>query len=91
MLELVSSTAFSCSRSDPLVAWINSSNQSYMWELAQQFELETVVQNTEGKVTTLHEGSYQTVPYGEVLKVSRPCTERLALTDLHRIPNMLKT
>lgn len=42
-----------------------------MWDLAQHFKLETVVQNTEGKVTTLHEGSYQTAPYGEVLKVRK--------------------
>ena len=62
-----------------------------MWELAQQFKLETVVQNTEGKVTTLHEGSYQTVPYGEVLKVGGSCVRTWVLTDSCRIRSMLRT
>ena len=50
-------------------AWINDSNQSYMFELAKRFDLETVVQNINGKMTIENGGTYQTAPYGGVLEV----------------------
>jgi monoamine oxidase len=51
-------------------AWINNSNQSYMYELAKKFNLETVVQNTSGRMAIENAGVYQTAPYGGVLDVS---------------------
>ena len=50
-------------------AWINDSNQSYMFELAKRFNLETIVQNTNGKMTIENGGTYQTAQYGGVLEV----------------------
>jgi monoamine oxidase len=37
-------------RQDLGAAWINDTNQSRMWELAQQFNLSTITQNTTGDV-----------------------------------------
>lgn len=37
-------------RQDLGAAWINDTNQSRMWELAQQFQLSTITQNTTGNV-----------------------------------------
>ena len=50
-------------------AWINDSNQSYMFDLAKRFNLKTVIQNTDGKMTIENRGTYQTAPYGGVLEV----------------------
>ena len=50
-------------------AWINDTNQSYMYDLVKQFGLETVVQNINGKTTVENAGTYQTAPYGAVLEV----------------------
>ena len=50
-------------------AWINDSNQSYVWELTKHFKLDTVVQNIEGKMTVDNNGKYQTAAYGALLEV----------------------
>lgn len=80
-------------------AWINDSNQSYMWELAKQFNLETVLQNTNGKITVELDGRYQIAPYGEVLKVgSTSATEFVThhllgsriCTECHRNPSVAR-
>jgi len=56
--------------SDMGAAWINSTNQSRMYALAQRFGLETIEQNTKGDVV-MHDldGSVHTFGYGEVPKV----------------------
>ncbi|KAJ9612176.1 hypothetical protein H2200_003773 [Cladophialophora chaetospira] len=50
-------------------AWINDTNQSRMWELAQDLGLHTYVQNTKGDVVVQDfEGKLVTFPYGEAPK-----------------------
>jgi monoamine oxidase len=51
--------------SDMGAAWINSTNQSKMYALAQRFGLETIEQNTQGDVV-MHDldGSVHTFGYG---------------------------
>ena len=51
-------------------AWINDTNQSHMWELAQDLGLHTYVQNTKGDVVVQDfEGKLLKFPYGEAPKV----------------------
>jgi hypothetical protein len=63
---------FSGGISDMGAAWINSTNQSKMYALAQRFGLETIVQNTEGEIV-MHDldGSVHTFPYGGVPDVGQ--------------------
>jgi monoamine oxidase len=54
-------------------AWINSTNQSKMYAMAQAFGLKTVVQNTKGDVVMQDiDGSVSSFPYGGLPKVSLP-------------------
>jgi len=51
-------------------AWINSTNQSRMYDMAKSFGLQTVVQNTLGDVIQQDvDGSVSTFPYGGLPKV----------------------
>jgi monoamine oxidase len=61
-------------------AWINDSNQSYVWELVKEFGLETVIQNTNGKMTVENGDTYQTAKYGELLAVRLSVFVLLLLT-----------
>lgn len=61
-------------RSDLGAAWINDSNQSRMWELAQELGLHTYTQNTTGNVVVQDfDGSLVKFPYGDVPKVCICC------------------
>ena len=52
-------------RQDLGAAWINDTNQSRMWDLAQQFELSTIKQNTTGDVVVQDfGGSLKRFEYG---------------------------
>ena len=54
-------------RQDLGAAWINDTNQSRMWELAQQFNLSTITQNTTGDVVVQDfGGSLKRFEYGSV-------------------------
>ncbi|KIW17281.1 hypothetical protein PV08_04472 [Exophiala spinifera] len=54
-------------KSDLGAAWINDTNQSRMWELAQELGLHTYTQNTTGNVVVQDfDGSLVKFPYGEV-------------------------
>ena len=67
-LTLRSSTAVV--KSDLGAAWINDTNQSCMWSLAQDLGLQTFVQNTTGDVVVQDfGGKLVKFPYGEVPKV----------------------
>ncbi|KIW27100.1 uncharacterized protein PV07_06875 [Cladophialophora immunda] len=56
-------------KSDLGAAWINDSNQSRMWELANDLGLHTYVQNTQGDVVVQDfDGSLVKFPYGDVPK-----------------------
>lgn len=58
-------------KSDLGAAWINDSNQSRMWALAQELGLQTYVQNTQGNVVVQDcDGSLVKFPYGEIPKVN---------------------
>lgn len=59
-------------KQDVGAAWINDTNQSHMWALAQQFKLETAVQNTEGRIVMEDpvDGSFHTFPYGGIPEAS---------------------
>jgi monoamine oxidase len=56
---------FSSGVSDMGAAWINSTNQSHMYALAQKFGLEMITQNTDGEIV-MHDldGSVHSFPYG---------------------------
>jgi monoamine oxidase len=57
-------------KSDLGAAWINDTNQSRMWELAQDLGLHTYTQNTTGDVVVQDsDGSLVKFPYGDVPKV----------------------
>ena len=59
-------------KQDVGAAWINDTNQSYMWELVKKFGLEYVEQNTTGDCI-MHDpldGKFSTFPYGGVPQVS---------------------
>ena len=46
-------------------AWINDTNQSKMWALAQRFGLETIEQRAEGRdLHQIPDGSIKLVPFG---------------------------
>jgi monoamine oxidase len=52
-------------------AWINDTNQSRMWALAQELGLRTIVQNTKGDVVVQDfDGTLVKFPYGDVPKVT---------------------
>ncbi|KEF61738.1 uncharacterized protein A1O9_03308 [Exophiala aquamarina CBS 119918] len=52
-------------------AWINDTNQSEMWKLAQELRLNTYAQNTVGDVVVQDvDGSLVRFPYGDVPKYS---------------------
>ena len=54
-------------RQDLGAAWINDTNQSRMWELAQQFKLSTITQNTTGNVIVQDfDGGLKRFEYGGV-------------------------
>ena len=54
-------------RQDLGAAWINDTNQSRMWDLAQQFKLATITQNTTGDVVVQDfGGSLKRFEYGGV-------------------------
>ncbi|KAK5458164.1 hypothetical protein LTS15_004243 [Exophiala xenobiotica] len=56
-------------KSDLGAAWINDTNQSRMWELAQDLGLHTYTQNTTGDVVVQDsDGSLVKFPYGDVPK-----------------------
>lgn len=58
-------------KSDLGAAWINDTNQSRMWDLAQELGLETYVQNTTGDVVVQEsDGKLVKFPYGDAPKVS---------------------
>lgn len=72
--------------------WINDTNQSRVYELAQRYGAETIVQNTEGNcVLQSFDGSCSTFPYGELPNVSRipplGAHESLWLTDACSLTN----
>lgn len=57
-------------KSDLGAAWINDTNQSRMWKLAQELGLHTYTQNTTGNVVVQDfDGSLIKFPYGEVPQV----------------------
>ena len=57
-------------KSDLGAAWINDTNQSRMWELAQDLGLHTYTQNTTGDVVVQDsDGSLVKFAYGDVPKV----------------------
>lgn len=59
-------------KQDVGAAWINDTNQSRMWALAQHYALQTVQQNTEGRIIMEDpvDGSFHTFPYGGVPEAS---------------------
>lgn len=58
-------------KSDLGAAWINDTNQSRMWALAQELGLHTYTQNTTGNVVVQDlDGTLVEFPYGEVPQVS---------------------
>lgn len=64
-------------------AWINDTNQSKMFALAERFGLETVQQNTEGSIVCdAGIGSHKTHPYGKLLPDS---TDEVEIEDIIRI------
>lgn len=69
-------------------AWINDSNQSKMFALAQRFSLETVKQNTEGRIVCdAGIGSHKTHPYGKLLP---DATDEVEIEDIIRIRDIFE-
>jgi monoamine oxidase len=63
-------------------AWINDTNQSRMWALAQELGLQIYVQNIKGDVMVQDvDASLVKFPYGEIPKVC--CYQHCTLHDLH--------
>lgn len=60
------------SKVDVGAAWINDSNQSKMWAMAQKYGLETVQQNTVGDCILYEEETAHRFPNGETPPVSSP-------------------
>lgn len=69
-------------------AWINDTNQSKMFALAQRFGLETVKQNTEGSfICDAGIGSHKTHPYGKLLPDD---SDQVEIEDIIRIRNIFE-
>lgn len=65
------SPPFTAAKIDLGAAWINGSNQSRMFELAQELGAELITQNTSGNVVLQDvDGSLRIFPYGGVPPVS---------------------
>ncbi|GAB7355476.1 hypothetical protein MBLNU459_g5973t1 [Dothideomycetes sp. NU459] len=53
-------------KTDVGAAWINDTNQSKMFSLAQEFDLDLIEQNTNGNVVIRNQdGTFSAVPFGE--------------------------
>jgi monoamine oxidase len=80
---------FSNGTSDMGAAWINSTNQSYMYALAQKLGLETITQNTDGEIVmhdldgSVHSFTYGGIPTKEV--------ENGGVNDMIRIRDLFET
>ena len=69
-------------------AWINDTNQSKMYALAQRYGLDLVQQNTEGKIICEEGiGSFKTHPYGEFLA---DATDKNEVEDIVRVRNIFE-
>jgi monoamine oxidase len=69
-------------------AWINDTNQSKMFALAQKFELELVTQNTNGSIVCdAGIGSHKTHPYGQL---NADDTDRADIEDVIRIRTLFE-
>lgn len=75
-------------KQDVGAAWINDTNQSHMFALAERFRLKTVTQNTSGRIIMEDpvNGSFHTFPYGGVPEVSLHAYDQLnsSVLILHR-------
>lgn len=66
-------------KTDVGAAWINDTNQSKMFALAQQFKLDLIQQNTDGNIVIRNEdGTSTTVPYGQASSASTLRTSNAA-------------
>lgn len=69
-------------------AWINDTNQSKMFALAQRFGLDTVEQNTEGSIVCdVGIGSHKTHPYGKLLP---DASDKVEIEDVIRIRDIFE-
>lgn len=70
-------------------AWINDTNQSKMYALAQRFGLDLITQNTTGRIIVDDGiGKLKTHPYGQLL--SEP-DDKEAIDDVIRIRNLFES
>jgi monoamine oxidase len=61
-------------------AWINDTNQSQMFALAEELKLELIEQNTTGNAVLLdHDGSAKPFPYGELPSVSAVVSDMMPM------------
>ncbi|KAK0362281.1 hypothetical protein LTR91_023407 [Friedmanniomyces endolithicus] len=69
-------------------AWINDTNQSRMFALAQRYALDLIVQNTSGNIIVDDGvGNHKTHPYGELLA---DADDREDIEDIVRIRNIFE-
>jgi NADPH-dependent 2,4-dienoyl-CoA reductase/sulfur reductase-like enzyme len=62
-------------------AWINDTNQSQIFALAEELKLELIEQNTTGNAVLLdHDGSAKPFPYGELPPVSADVSDMVQMT-----------
>ena len=70
-------------------AWINDTNQSRMYALAQRFKLDLVTQNTKGKIIVDDGiGKLKTHPYGQLLSEA---DDKEAIDDVIRIRDLFES
>ncbi|KAM3425035.1 Amine oxidase [Cercospora zeina] len=69
-------------------AWINDTNQSKMYALAQKYGLELIVQNTTGDIVCDEGiGNHKTHPYGHLLASA---TDKAEIEDVIRVRNIFE-
>nr|POE90598.1 putative flavin-containing monoamine oxidase a [Quercus suber] len=69
-------------------AWINDSNQSKIYALAKRYDLELVVQNTQGKVIVDHGiGNLKAHPYGQLLSDG---SDKAEIDDIIRVRDLFE-